>query len=155
MLPALATLDQFEARIGRTLSDPAEVARAEALLSDASALVRFESHTDWIDPDTGDPTAVPDVAVTITLASAVRAWYNPAQVTSEQLGAAMVRFGDVWLTSAEADRLSRLSGNAGLQSVLLTPGFGFERDPYIGYAPCDNNGDGATVPYADWAPIGY
>lgn len=155
MLPPLATIEQLEARLGRQLTDPAEIDRANALLEDASSLVRFEAHTDWIDPDTGLPVPPPDVAVTITLASATRAWYNPAQVQSEQLGAAMVRFGDVWLTGAEADRLARLGGTSGLTSVELTGGYGFERPYWLGYAPCDNNGDGATVPYADWAPIGY
>lgn len=154
MLPPLATRAQLEARIARTLTDPADIARADALLEDASSLVRFETGLDWVDPDTGALLAVPDVAVSITLNSALRAWYNPAQVQSEQLGAAMVRFGDVWLTGAEADRLRRLNDDGALHSVELSPGFGFEGN-YLGWAPCDNNGDGATIPYADWAPIGY
>jgi hypothetical protein len=141
MLPPLATLPQLEARLGRTLTVAAEIDRANALLEDASSLVRFEAGEDWVE-------------TTITLAASVRAWFNPAQVQSEQLGAAMVRFGDVWLTGAEADRLGRLGDDATLHSVELTPGFGFEGSAF-GWAPCDNNSDGGSVPWADWAPIGY
>jgi hypothetical protein len=151
MLPPLATLAQLEARIGRTLTDQADIDRANALLEDASSLVRFEAGVDWVD-DMGALTAVPDVAVTITLASSVRAWYNPAQVQSEQLGAAMVRFGDVWLTGAEADRLQRLNDDGAFKSVELVGGFGFESDAY-GYVPVDY-GQGQW-PYADWFPLGY
>lgn len=154
MLPPLATLPQLEARLGRTLTVQADIDRANALLEDASSLVRFEAGEDWVDPDTGALTAVPDVATTITLAASVRAWFNPAQVQSEQLGAAMVRFGDVWLTGAEADRLGRLGDDATLHSVELTAGFGWEGTA-LGWAPCDNNNNGASVLYADWAPIGY
>jgi hypothetical protein len=153
MLPPLATLAQFEARIARTLTDQTDIDRANALLEDASSLVRFEAGEDWVD-EAGALAAVPDVATTITLSASVRAWYNPAQVQSEQLGAAMVRFGDVWLTGAEADRLRRLGDDSTLHTVELTGGFGFDGTPF-GYAPCDNNDDGATVPYADWVPIGY
>ncbi len=154
MLPPLATLSQFEARIGRSVTAGAETDRANALIEDASSLVRFEAGEDWVD-ENGILTVVPDVAVTITLASATRGWYNPAQVQSEQLGAAMVRFGDVWLTGAEADRLKRLSDDGAFKSVQLSGGFGFDGDPLIGWCPCDNNDDGLSVPWADWAPIGY
>lgn len=154
MLPPLATTDQLAVRVGKTtFALGPETDRAFALLEDASALVRFEAGTDWVDPDTGLATPVPDVAVTITLSSATRAWFNPAQVQSEQLGAAMVRFGDVWLTKAETERLAELGGTSDLTSVVLTPGFGFERPATLGWAPADY-GEGQD-PYADWAPIGY
>lgn len=154
MLPPLATLDQLAVRVGKTAFAPGvEVDRASALLEDASALVRFEAGTDWVDPESGAALPVPDVAVTITLSAATRAWFNPAQVQSEQLGAALVRFGDVWLTGVEADRLANLGGEGDLKSVSLTPGFGFERLDAYGWAPCDY-GQGQH-PYADWAPIGY
>lgn len=156
MLPPLATPEQLAVRVGKTdFAVGAEADRAFALLEDASSLVRFEVGLDWVDPDTGALlTTVPDVAVTITLSAATRAWFNPAQVQSEQLGAAMVRFGDVWLTSAEAERLAGLNTSASdLTSVSLTPGFGFERPVGLGWAPADY-GEGQW-PYADWAPIGY
>jgi hypothetical protein len=152
MLPPLATINQLAARVGRPFLPGAETDRANGLLEDASSLVRFEAGEDWVDETTGELAGVPDVATTITLAAATRAWFNPAQVQSEQLGAAMVRFGDVWLTGAEADRLGRLNDDSGFKSVSLTPGFGFERDVY-GWVPCDY-GQG-QYPYADCAPIGY
>jgi hypothetical protein len=152
MLPPLATLAQFEARIGRPVTAGAETDRANALIEDASALVRFEAGADWVDETGTTLVDVPDVAVAITLAASTRAWYNPAQVQSEQLGAALVRFGDVWLTAAEAERLGRLNDDGAFKSVSLTPGFGFERDTY-GWVPCDY-GEG-QAPYADWFPLGY
>ena len=151
MHPPLATIDQLSARVGRPFQPGAETDRANGLLEDASALVRFEAGVDWVDPDTGMLVDVPDVATTITLAAATRAWFNPAQVQSEQLGAAMVRFGDVWLTGAEASRLGRLNDDSGFKSVSLTPGFGFEVDT-SGYVPCDY-GQG-QYPYADRFPLG-
>jgi hypothetical protein len=150
MLPPLATLADLSARIIGDIAPGDETDRANALLTDASTLVRFEAGADWVD-ENGALTDVPDIAVTITLASAVRAWHNPTGAESQQLGAASVRFGNAWLTGAEADRLSSLA-KGGLTSVLLTPGFGFEHAP-IGWAPVDY-GEGQQDT-ADWAPIGY
>lgn len=151
-LPPLATIEEFNALIIGDVKPGEETERANALLTAASSLVRFEAGTDWVD-ETGTLSGVPDVANTITLAAAVRAWYNPAQVNSQQLGASSVRYGDVWLTKSEADRLGLLAGKRGLTSVNLTPGFGFERDNY-GWAPVayDEVHDWSA---ADWFPIGY
>jgi hypothetical protein len=153
-LPPLASVTDLEARLVAPITDAHQRERAEALLADASTLVRYEANRTWVDPDTGLPTAVPDVAVTICLQAALRAFYNPAQVASQQLGAASVRYGDVWLTGSECERLAGLGRTRGeLQSIELQPGFGFERD-YWGYAPVDNE-PGMSTPAADWFPIGY
>lgn len=152
-LPPLATIEEFNALIVGDVKPGDDTDRANALLAAASSLVRFEAGNNWVD-ETGALTGVPDVATTITLAAATRAWYNPAGVASQQLGAASVRYGDVWLTKTESDRLGLMSGKRGLSSVNLTPGFGFERDPLLGYAPVDYGG-GADYSNADWFPIGY
>jgi hypothetical protein len=153
-LPPLVTIDEFNALIVGDVKPGDETTRANALIAAASALVRFEAGMTWVDATTGVLTAVPDVAAQITLSAATRAWYNPAQVSSQQLGASSVRYGDVWLTKSEADRLNLLSGKRALSSVNLTPGFGFERDSMVGWAPVDYGG-GADYSAADWFPIGY
>lgn len=152
-LPPLADLSALAARLGAPFEPGAERERAAALLSDASVLVRHEAGRTWIDAE-GELAEVPDIAVTTTLMSATRAWYNPASVDSQQLGAVSVRFGDVWLTAAERSRLKGL-GQAGLSSIKLTPGFGFETDDTTGWAPVDYLDVGTPTPGADWAPIGY
>jgi hypothetical protein len=151
LLPALATVADLAARIPGDIAPGDDADRAAALLIDASTLVRFEAGVDWVD-DQGNLADVPDIAVTITLAAATRAYFNPAGAESQQLGAASVRYGQAWLTAAEADRLRSLTTGGGLTSVLLTPGFGFDHSP-VGWAPVDY-GEGQW-PYADWAPIGY
>jgi hypothetical protein len=153
MLPPLATITDLEARIGHPITDPAEQARANALLADASSLVRFAANQTWVD-ENGDLTVVPDLAVSITCQAALRGWFNPAGIEAAQLGAVSVRYGGAWLNAQERQDLSLYNRGKGLQQQLLKPGFGFDGGPY-GYAPVDNNNDGATVPYADWFPIGY
>lgn len=144
MLPALATVPDLEARLGSTIVDKSDRERALALLRDASALVRHEAGTNWVDED-GALSDVPDLAVAIACAITIRAYHNPADIDSTQMGAVSVRYRDVWMTKAEADRLARLTRTAG--SLLLTPGFGFER-PVAGYVPVDYGGD--DFPFEVW-----
>lgn len=152
MLPPLASIEDMEARIGRTIADE-ELPRANALLSDASALVRFEANRTWVDPDTGAVVAdVPDYVVTLTVNAALRGWYNPAGIESAQLGAVSVRYGSAWLTASERENLAVLTRTKGLQQALLKPGFGFDR-PVYGYVPVDN-AEGLSTPAADWFPFG-
>lgn len=154
MLPSLATIADLEARIGHAITDADDQARAQALLDDASALIRFEAGTDFMTLD--EPPVldvVPDFVVTLTCGAALRGWYNPAGIESAQLGAVSVRYGGAWLTNSERERLSLLNRNYGLQQQLLTPGFGWER-PVVGYVPVDN-AEGLHTPDADWFPLGY
>lgn len=152
MLPPLASIDDMEARIGHQITDPADTDRANALLADASALVRFEANRTWIDPDTGTIANVPDYVVTLTVNAALRGWYNPAGIESAQLGAVSVRYGSAWLTNTERENLALLTRGKGITQMILTPGFGFERDVY-GYVPVDN-AEGLHTPDADWFPLG-
>ena len=155
MLPSLATVADMEARLGHPIADTDERARAQALLDDASSLVRYAANTAWMD-ETVDPPVlgvVPDFIVSITAQAALRGWFNPAGIESAQLGAVSVRYGGAWLTAAERDQLALLNRGQGLQQMLLQPGFGFERD-VIDYVPVDNASNLHT-PDADWFPLGH
>jgi hypothetical protein len=156
MLPSLATLADLEARLGHAI-DPADQARAQALLDDASALVRLAAHNDFMTLD--EPPVldvVPDICVTITCGAALRGWYNPAGIESAQLGAVSVRYGGAWLTQAERDLLGDLigagPGSRSLRQVTLRPGYGWD-GAATDYVPVDNE-PGLHTPDADWFPLG-
>lgn len=151
-LPPLAPISELERRIGVAIEPGAERERAAALISDASTLVRHEASATWVDAQ-GDLDAVPDLAVTITLAAALRGWYNPAAIESTQLGAVSVRYADVWLTAAERERLGSL-GQSGLTSLTMRHGYGWDGPDRYGYAPVDH-APGVGGEFADWFPIGY
>lgn len=113
--PPLATIDDLEARLGRSLASD-EVPLATAALADASALVRTYG-LPWADPATA-----PDVAVSITLAAAERRVRNPEGYRMEMEGSYQYQLPasaptGVALTKAEIDLLAQLSGRGGLVSV--------------------------------------
>jgi hypothetical protein len=153
MLPSLATLADLEARLGRPITDPAEVSRAEALLADASALVRFEAGRSWVD-EFDALIEVPDLAVTITCQAALRGWYNPAGIESQQLGAVSVRYGNAWLTTAERAQLALFSRGKGLDQAILTGSFGFDGGS-AGWVPVNNEEGLDTASVADRFPLGW
>ena len=153
MLPPLATITDLEARLGHPITDPAEQARANALLADASALVRFEANQTWVDDD-GDLAAVPDLAVTITCQAALRGWFNPSGIESAQLGAVSVRYGQAWLTAQERAQLALFAHGKGLDQVILTGGFGFA-ETASGWVPVNNSPDLDTAAVADHFPLGW
>jgi hypothetical protein len=88
-LPSLAQVSELEKRLGLDFGSLSglDLERAEAALSDASALVRAEAGRDFFDIATGLVVA-PDVIVTIATRSAIRAYRNPEGVVSESLGGA-------------------------------------------------------------------
>jgi hypothetical protein len=156
MLPPLATVEDLEARIGHAITDPGELARAEVLLTDASALVRMAAHDDFMEIDGVTLGPVPDICVTITCIASLRGWYNPSGIEAAQLGAVSVRYGGAWLSDDERSLLGQLVGggpdSGSLQQVMLKPGFGW--DGYIyGYVPVENE-PGLSTPAADWFPLG-
>lgn len=123
-LPALVGFEAFAARIAGGVSD-ADRVRAEALLEDASALVRKEAGATWV---TGDAVVdVPEIVVTITVAVAKRAFENPRGAASETTGPFGVQYPDhagdlVFLTESEQKTLQRLRGGAGLWTLSTTRG---------------------------------
>ena len=155
MLPSLATVVDMEARLGHPIDVAEERTRAQSLLDDASALIRFEANMTWMDGTVDPPVlgVVPDFIVTLTVRAAMRGWYNPAGIESAQLGAVSVRYGGAWLTASEREQLALNNRGKGLQQAILTPGFGFERDTY-GWVPVDN-AEGLHTPAADWFPTGW
>lgn len=147
-LPSLASLRELERRLGGSITDASERDRASALLSDASTLVRHEAGRTWVDAD-GNLIDVPDIVVTIVLASAKRAWFNPSEATSVQLGATSVRYGDVWLSNVERERIK--AAVRGPVTVEMSHGYGFEGTEHI-YVPVDHTGLG--IANGDQFPFG-
>jgi hypothetical protein len=125
-LPSLAPIVELEKRLGKNL-DGADEDRANALLVDASALVRHVARATWVDAD-GTLTEVPDVAVAITLQATLRAWYNPEGVNGESIAGYSVQYGagDVWLTSTERNQLEQLGRAGGFAAVEASHGYGFD-----------------------------
>lgn len=118
MLPALASLEQLEERIGGISNEAA----AQAALDDASALVRAEAPAaGWAtDPDVEPP----DVVVVVVLTAATRALRNPDGAQSETIGNYSVSYGaglaGVWLTKNERRVVRQaVSGAGGIGSVEL------------------------------------
>lgn len=82
-LPPLASVPDLAAWLGETIAP--DDARAAAVLSAASTLVRAYTGQDWIDADTGELVAdVPDAVHAVTLAVAGRAWRRSADDVKNQ-----------------------------------------------------------------------
>ena len=106
-LPALAT----PAALAAWLGAPVDEARAQAVLSAASTLVRARAGENWVDAagqlEAGLPDGIPQVVVLV----AARAWANPTGASSS--GASP--FSAAWpvgfaLTEAEADMVDAATG---------------------------------------------
>lgn len=136
MLPALATLDDLEARLGldpRSLSG-AERARAQAALDDASALVREESRRDWIGTD--DVITAPPSLIRVVLGAALRNYRNPDGEISQTTGpfSRTVKAADVgvYLTAAEKDLCRRYrQESTALWTLRTTRGDGYDSTLYL------------------------
>jgi hypothetical protein len=137
MLPALATVNDLEARLGLdadTLAGP-ERARAQAALDDASALVREETRQDWVDPVTTDITA-PAPLVRVVLGASLRTYRNPDSEISQTIGpfsrtlkAAEV---GVYLTPAELAIVRRYrKESTGLWTQRTTRGEDWDSTLYV------------------------
>lgn len=118
MLPALATIDQLEARLGLTpdtLID-GDLGRARAALDDASALVRMEAGLTWYDATSGALAGVPDAIVRVVLGAAQRNFTNPDAAIQETVGPFSRRLFEtengVYLTQAELDIVRRFRPSA-------------------------------------------
>lgn len=147
MLPALVSLDDFTLRLGGLAA--ADEERAQACLDDASALIRTEAQTSWVDDDGALAETIPDAVVAITYAVAIRAFRNPEGVRSEQIGTYSVTYADgstaVFLTDGERRSIRRAAGVGGLGSVELESPW----QPSVTTVPVDIGGD--EMP---WVTIG-
>lgn len=124
MLP-LADITDIEARLGRTFSGD-ELTRVEALLDDASALVRDEASLTWIDPGTGLLTTVPGSIRAVVLRSVERAVRNPQGFSAESAGDYSYQRTNVepgvYLTDGERQVIRRATGRTGLWTQPVTRG---------------------------------
>jgi hypothetical protein len=125
-LPPFASYDDLLLRLpeGVTVDED----RAEAAITDASALIHAESAGVWVEDDAIVDT-VPPVALTICCKAAVRALVNPAGATNQTTGPYSTTFGDVYLTSKEA---ALIRGAAGGVGGLWTLGTTRLDDPPVG-----------------------
>lgn len=128
-MPDLADVDALQARLGRSLSG-ADLARAEAVISDVSALARAEAEQGW--PDA--PSGVPADVVAVVLAAARRGFENPEGFISQTMGPlsatrAAVMVADVF-TAAEMTILHKARPKAGLWTLVTTRG---DRDSETGF----------------------
>lgn len=118
MLPPLATLDELEVRIGPQEDE----ARAEAVLVDASNLIRDEAGKTWLDEL--EVSTAPDMIVTLALKVAARAIENPSGYTSETYPEYAWRKDGaedgVYLTDKECRIVRRIAGKNGLWTQPLT-----------------------------------
>ena len=122
-LPTLVQPEEIRVRMQRPAPfSGTELLRVQAICEDASALVRFVSGSNWLDPD--NPTAVkaPEIVTLIARRCAERAVRNPEGFSSESAADysyqrnGMVGEGGLFLTDQEeADLKASLgSGKTGL-----------------------------------------
>lgn len=119
-LPPLVSLDEFALRLGGISA--ADEDRAEAVLADASALIRAEAGADWVDEEE-ELVDVPAVIVAVCVAVAVRAFRNPEGVRSETIGGYAVTYADastaVYLTAGERREIRRAAGRSTIGAITL------------------------------------
>lgn len=119
-MPALATVDHVAARIGEAIEEPDDIELAEAVLEEASNLVRFYAQQPlWTQ------STAPAVAVTIAVAAAARAYLNPSGMDMER--GDMVTFNrskeyvaGAALTASEISIVKALGRQGNVRSVGLT-----------------------------------
>lgn len=133
MIPALATQEDFEARLGSRVSGSDEL-RALSLLDDASDLVREVAGRSYLD-DNGSLLAVPHTVMRVTVAAALRAFQNPGGFTSETLNGYTYQRRDdaatssVYLTETEVADITRavtapVATHPGVGTLNLRSAFG-------------------------------
>jgi phage gp36-like protein len=141
-LPAFASIEDLDLRQPGGINDT-DRARAWAALTDASNLIRAESGSTWVDPNTNELLAdVPGIVVTVCCAVALRVITNPDAIQQERLGSYSVTMaaslGDVSLTKTEL-RLVRKAAKVGPLWMLATTrdpdNIGLETPSVLRYGP--------------------
>lgn len=136
-LPVLATRADLEAR-GFPVDD---IARAQAALVDASALIRQVAASDFAD--------VPDVVRAVCCACAGRVLRNPDGYTAETESidgySRAVTFSSfngaaVWLTRSEVAMVRKAAGISALGAVVLESPYTVDDTVYL------TTSDGGTIP---------
>lgn len=138
-LPALANVNDLAAWVGQDITDDA---RALAVLSAASALVRGETGQTWVN-DSGSLADVPEDVAAIVVQVAGRVWANPSGAIQWTRGPFSERYSDdaalgLFLTDAERAILSRyrVSGTPhGLGVLSTTRGDDYGSTVYVPTGP--------------------
>lgn len=122
-LPALATVDDILARAPE-LTDALNTNQAEALLADASAIIRAYAKREWVSEDGQELADVPDGITGICAMMVIRALRGPdADVRQETVGNYSVTYGyrageRLYLTKAEKTLIrTAVSGSAGAFTI--------------------------------------
>lgn len=105
MADALATVEQFEIRLGRKLLDE-ERDRVQAILEDTSAIAVATAGADWT------PATVPGDVQAVVLSAALRTFKNPDRYVQQAIGDYSARidsseFAAGLFSKAELDILKR------------------------------------------------
>lgn len=103
MAPPLVTAEDLAAWTGQEIASSTGLARAEAILAAASALVRSYTGQTWT-TETGALDTVPDNVATVTLSAASRVWFNPSSATSKTAGPFSEGFGDAGLRLTDDEK---------------------------------------------------
>lgn len=144
MVAPLATVERLAARVGEPITEAEDIALAEEVLAEASALVRHYGRA-WPDPET-----TPAVATAITVAAAARGYLNPAGMQMERSDAATFNRVEEYasgcsLTRAEISALKEYNINGGIISIGLTnPDRPAPRSNHFvetNWTPVNNGGD--------------
>jgi hypothetical protein len=146
--PALATLDDLEARLG-TLN-PDDTPRAVARLADASEIVRAYAGRTWLSSDEFDVEDIPGAIPGVVASMVERATLNPGGVVSEQAGPFGRSFGSdaaqrLFLTKAEKAVVRAAVGSTTVGTLSTTRG---DLDtPAVTSNPSDPWPEETTVPW--------
>jgi hypothetical protein len=122
--PALATVADVEARLGRTVDDETQV---QAWLEDASAIARAYAGKTWLNADETALSGEPADVVGVVAGMVVRLINNPDGVTQETLGQFSQSFGTdaaqrLFLTATDKLVLKAASGRTGIGTLPTTRG---------------------------------
>lgn len=123
----LATVEDLGDWLGESITDPADVKRAELCLRAASALVRSETGRTWLSDD-GVLEDVPESVAMVTLYCASRVYDNREAQNRWNVddagGGWKVDEAGAYLTASEKDILAGFSGRrfGGLGTVSTTRG---------------------------------
>lgn len=124
-LPAFATVEQLEIRLGQSI-EGVLIPQAEWLLEFASDRIRARTGRTWTD-ENDDLVDVPGLVTKITVEMVYRAVSNPEGVTQDTAGPFTLSFGPeaaqrLYIAKQEMDDLSSLSGRSGLRTISTTRG---------------------------------
>lgn len=119
-LPAFATIDDLEARVG----DVVTPVRAQALLDAASTLVRSYVGRTWVDDDGELHADVPDALREVTLNVVERVLAGPSEgVANERIGDAGIGYFDgatgFRLSDTDKMMLASTMATSGLSSIRV------------------------------------